>query len=56
MRVRPEEAGLWKRVFTEEGISRIEVVGDKALRLGDCVMETSLGRVELGVGRSTWRD
>ena len=49
VRVRPEEAGVWEQVFADDGFNRIEIAGDKSLRLGDCVMETSLGRVELGV-------
>ena len=49
VRVRPEEAGVWEQVFAEDGFNKVEIAGDKSLRLGDCVMETSLGRVELGV-------
>jgi flagellar assembly protein FliH len=49
MRVRPEEVGVWEQVFSEEGANRVEVAGDKAMRLGDCVLETTIGRVELGV-------
>ncbi len=49
MRVRPEEIGVWEQVFAEDGGNRVEVVGDKTMRLGDCVLETTIGRVELGV-------
>ncbi len=49
MRVRPEEVGVWEQVFSEEGANRVEVAGDKTMRLGDCALETTIGRVELGV-------
>jgi flagellar assembly protein FliH len=49
MRVRPEEVGVWEQAFSEESANRIEVAGDKGMRLGDCVLETTIGRVELGV-------
>ncbi len=49
MRVRPEEVGVWEQAFSEESADRIEVAGDKTMRLGDCVLETTIGRVELGV-------
>jgi flagellar assembly protein FliH len=49
MRVRPEEIEGWQQVFAEDGTGKIEVAGDKAMRAGDCVLETTIGRVELGV-------
>ena len=49
MRVRPEEVGIWEQVFAEEGANKVEVTGDRGLRLGDCVLETTIGTVELGV-------
>ena len=49
VRVRPEEAGVWEQAFAEDSFNRVEITADKSLRLGDCVMETSLGRVELGI-------
>jgi flagellar assembly protein FliH len=48
MRVRPEEVEGWQRVFAEDGAGQIEVTGDKELRAGDCVLETTIGRVDLG--------
>ena len=49
MRVRPEEVESWQQVFTEECPGRVEVESDTSLRIGDLVLETTIGRVELGV-------
>jgi flagellar assembly protein FliH len=49
MRVRPEEVEGWLSVFAEECAGKVEIVGDKAIRPGDLILETTIGRVELGV-------
>ena len=45
LRVHPGEALDW----LELGLARVEVVGDELITAGECVLETSVGRVELGV-------
>ena len=39
----------WRALFGEGADRAAEVVGDEKLGPGDCVMETTVGRVELGV-------
>lgn len=39
----------WLALLSEGGEAVPEVVGDERLAAGECVMETSVGRVELGV-------
>ena len=45
LRVNPGEALDW----VEMGLAEVEVVGDAQVAKGECVLETSVGRVELGV-------
>ena len=45
LRVHPGEALDWAEV----GLADVDVVGDEGVRPGECVLETSLGRVELGM-------
>jgi flagellar assembly protein FliH len=47
LRVPKEEVNRWQDVFVAE--SPVQVVGDERLAAGDCVLETNVGRVELGV-------
>ena len=47
LRVREEESADWMRVFEREG--QMEVVVDPRLACGECVLETKVGSVELGV-------
>lgn len=43
------EVERWGDAFMAEAKSRVRLVGDERLALGECVLETSVGRVELGV-------
>ena len=45
LRVHPGEALDW----VEVGLADVDVVGDELVPKGECVVETSVGRVELGV-------
>jgi len=49
LRVPEEEVALWKEMFQRGSQGRVIVEGDLRLASGECVLETSLGRVELGV-------
>jgi len=46
LRVPVEALERWRGVFGE---GEVELVGDDRLMAGDCVLETKVGRVELGV-------
>ena len=39
----------WRELMQAEDASMVEVSGDSRLEAGECVLETSVGRVELGV-------
>jgi flagellar assembly protein FliH len=50
LRVPAEEAELWRGVFSAQAFeSSVEVVGDERLDAGECVLDTNVGKVELGV-------
>jgi flagellar assembly protein FliH len=49
LRVPAVELERWKDVLVMETKSRVELVGDERLDAGECVLETSVGKVELGV-------
>lgn len=51
LRVSPGEVTAWQEMFRAMGEARIlpEVIADSALGPGECVLETKLGTVELGV-------
>jgi flagellar assembly protein FliH len=50
VRVRPEEADVWERDVSELASGmQISVVGDASVSAHDCVLETELGTVQLGV-------
>lgn len=56
LRVPEEEAAAWSELLGKHSSTRangrvdgITVVGDERMPAGDCVLETSLGNVELGV-------
>jgi flagellar assembly protein FliH len=49
LRVSEHETEAWSAMFQRETVGNVEVVGDARIAPGDCVLETSLGRVELGV-------
>jgi flagellar assembly protein FliH len=47
LRVPSEEVIRWQGVFAAN--SSVQVIGDERLTSGDCVLDTSVGKVELGV-------
>lgn len=49
LRVPSVELESWKEVFTTEEKSELQLVGDERLEIGECILETNVGRVELGV-------
>jgi flagellar assembly protein FliH len=49
LRVPAAEVERWKDVIATESESRVRLVGDERLSAGECILETSVGRVELGV-------
>jgi flagellar assembly protein FliH len=40
---------MWREVFVASPESSLQVVGDERLAAGECVLDTNVGRVELGV-------
>jgi flagellar assembly protein FliH len=40
---------MWKEIFVASPESSLQVVGDERLAEGECVLDTNVGRVELGV-------
>jgi len=51
LRTPPGEVMAWQELFRLSGDARVqpEVIGDLSLRPGECILETKLGTVELGV-------
>jgi flagellar assembly protein FliH len=49
LRVPVSAAEMWKEVFVTRPESSVQVVGDERLAAGECVLDTNVGRVELGV-------
>jgi flagellar assembly protein FliH len=49
LRVPPSEVEKWKNVFAANEESTLKLVGDERLGAGECLLETNVGRVELGV-------
>jgi flagellar assembly protein FliH len=50
LRVPAGEAESWRGVFsTQASESSVQVVGDERLDAGECVLDTNVGKVELGV-------
>lgn len=47
LRVRPEQAAQWREFFTSE--PRILVTEDARIAVDDCVLETRIGRIDLGL-------
>jgi flagellar assembly protein FliH len=50
LRVPVEDVERWRGVVARESESAVRLVGDEKLGAGECVLDTSVGRVELGVG------
>jgi flagellar assembly protein FliH len=40
---------MWREVFVASPESSLQIVGDERLSAGECVLDTNVGRVELGV-------
>ncbi|WP_158791922.1 FliH/SctL family protein [Granulicella sp. L60] len=49
LRVPAEELGMWSAVFAMDTDATLQVAGDKRLSAGECVLDTNVGTVELGV-------
>ncbi|MCU1324007.1 MAG: Flagellar assembly protein FliH/Type secretion system HrpE [Acidobacteriaceae bacterium] len=49
LRVPQEDVTAWCDRFSSSGVSGVEIRGDSQLTSGECVLETQVGRVELGV-------
>jgi flagellar assembly protein FliH len=49
LRVPVSEVEKWQEVFASNQESALKLVGDERLGAGECVLETNVGRVELGV-------
>jgi flagellar assembly protein FliH len=49
LRVPVDEVERWRGIFVESPESSLQLVGDERLSLGECVLDTNVGRVELGV-------
>jgi flagellar assembly protein FliH len=40
---------MWQEVFLEGRESSVQIVADERLGAGECVLDTNVGRVQLGV-------
>jgi flagellar assembly protein FliH len=49
LRVPASELGIWQQVIAADSESSLQLVGDERLGLGECVVDTNVGKVELGV-------
>lgn len=49
LRVPVQDVEAWRRLIVGEEFPGVELVGDVRAEVGECVLETSVGRVELGV-------
>jgi flagellar assembly protein FliH len=49
LRVPAGEVEMWQGVFAANQDAALKLVGDERLVAGECVLETNVGRVELGV-------
>jgi flagellar assembly protein FliH len=49
LRVPMAEASLWHEVFDTGEESAVQIVAEDGLARGECVLETSVGTVELGI-------
>ncbi len=49
LRVPMSDESAWRRLIEEAEAADVKVLGDSRQQTGDCVLETSVGRVELGV-------
>jgi flagellar assembly protein FliH len=49
LRVPVSAVDMWKEAFTVSPSPSLQISGDERLTAGECVLETNVGRVELGV-------
>jgi flagellar assembly protein FliH len=49
LRVPVAAIAKWREVFAESPERSLQVIGDERLAAGECVLETNVGKVELGV-------
>jgi flagellar assembly protein FliH len=49
LRVPEDAVETWREFFAASPESSLQIVGDERLAAGECVLETTVGRVELGV-------
>lgn len=49
LRVPAGELESWKNALEMEAESRVQLVGDLRLGAGECILETAVGKVELGI-------
>lgn len=49
LRVPSAEVENWREVMGSEAEPRVQLIGDERLAPGECVLETNVGRVELGI-------
>lgn len=49
LRVPPDEFESWKLALKMEVESQVQLVGDARLEVGECILETAVGKVELGI-------
>ena len=49
LRAPEEQIEEWKKILLEAHREDVSLVGDSRLQAGECVLETSVGRVDLGV-------
>jgi flagellar assembly protein FliH len=49
LRVPVSELESWKNALEMEAESRVQLVGDVRLEVGECILETAVGKVELGI-------
>jgi flagellar assembly protein FliH len=49
LRVPVDAVEMWRQIFVASPESSLQVMGDERLAAGECVLETNVGRVELGV-------
>jgi flagellar assembly protein FliH len=49
LRVAPSEVELWREAFSGDTESSVQVVSDEGLSPRECVLDTNVGQVELGV-------
>jgi flagellar assembly protein FliH len=49
LRVPASELESWKNALEMEAESRVQLVGDVRLGVGECILETTVGKVELGI-------